>query len=101
PLVPVAEDSDVFEPLLRYIYPISKAPIETFDMLSRLIDLAEKYDIESARSPLTQYLESDRILKYAPLRVFAIAKRYGYSDIAKAATKYCVRLDLTDRTLLD
>jgi len=71
--------------VLRFIYPSPDPPVlDDLTVLSEALNLADKYDIEAARSRLrTSLVES---AKTEPLRVYAIACRLGFKDGMKIAS---------------
>ena len=81
------------EPLqivLRYVYPSLPSPVvDNLAVLSEALVLADKYDIDVARSRLRAsfggFIEAD------PLRAYAIACRFGLADEMKIASS-CTRL---------
>ncbi|KZT40263.1 hypothetical protein SISSUDRAFT_973693, partial [Sistotremastrum suecicum HHB10207 ss-3] len=75
-VVGVAETSEIFTILLRYIYPVPREHITSLDQISALMDVAQKYDFQAAISALAEDLMAPALLQAQPLRVYAIASRY-------------------------
>ncbi|KZS91937.1 hypothetical protein SISNIDRAFT_467183 [Sistotremastrum niveocremeum HHB9708] len=101
-VVGVDEDSKVFTQLLSFVYPVPNPQITTFDELSLLIDAAEKYNVSAAKEVLKLTMASDQWLKDAPLRVFSIARRYGYKEVVEQAFRHSLSVALaTDSSVLD
>jgi len=95
-VVSIAETQAVFETLLQYIYPIPREPIESLDQLSLLIDAAVKYDLAGAQAALAKELLRESYLHDEPLRVYAIAVRYGFIHERTIALKHTIVSDLID-----
>ncbi|KZS91938.1 hypothetical protein SISNIDRAFT_467184 [Sistotremastrum niveocremeum HHB9708] len=98
--VQLMETGETLEALLRVIYPLPNPAINTIELLSSLTDAAVKYDVGAAISYVRSLLLEDRFLSQWPLRVYAIAKRYSFSDVEDAALKKCYGLDLGEPWLL-
>lgn len=81
--VPVSEDSNTFDHLMRLCYPV-KAPVnDSIPLLGRVLEAAMKYEIEVARYAAIASLR--RYVNKQPLEVYAVACRAGISDEAGLA----------------
>ena len=92
-VVDIADPPRALELILRIIYP-SSTPfvVDDLTVLSEALVLADKYDIQVARSRLrssfTGLIETD------PLRAYAIACRYGWGDEMKVASSHTTSIHL-------
>ena len=82
-VIPLAEDAQTVEFMLRSIYPVRSPKIEKLSDLRFVLEASRKYDIEAfdgvAEQALVDALEID------PVGVYAIACRFGLLDIARQA----------------
>ncbi|KAJ6527289.1 hypothetical protein B0H10DRAFT_1900844 [Mycena sp. CBHHK59/15] len=94
PVISVAEPSHLLDLLLRVWYPGAEVVIfDGLEQLSQIIELAiSKYDIQFVVPTLRKYLQG--YLEAKPIGVFAIACRYQWAELAKAAAKQCLKLPL-------
>lgn len=84
-IIDMADPPRAVEVILRLIYPSTDSPaVKDLSHLLEVLAIAEKYDIEVARSrfrrSLVEFAETE------PLRVYAIAYRLGYEDEKKVAS---------------
>ncbi|KAF7793975.1 hypothetical protein EIP86_005099 [Pleurotus ostreatoroseus] len=91
PTVAVAEDSDTIQVLLDALYP-GRYPSTTLDLaaLSKVARAAEKYDMACVMAFVAHCLQSSRF-EDEPLRIYAIAQRFGLRAIAADAAKASLR----------
>jgi len=81
---------DVTDPLqgldlvLRFIYPLPPPNVDSLDLLVEGLVVADKYDIDGARAELR--LRLAKFIKKNPLRVYAIACRFGFEAEAEVAS---------------
>ena len=95
-IVNLGDPPQALELILRFIYPSSGPPaINDLTIVSQALSLADKYDIEVARSRLRSSLVD--LAATEPLRVYAIACRFGLEDEMKIAAS---RVTLTDLLVL-
>jgi hypothetical protein len=83
-VVDVADPPHALSLVLRFIYPFPPPNIDNLDILIESLIIADKYDIEGARARLRV-----RLTKFAnedPLRVYAIASRFGLNKEADAVS---------------
>ncbi|KAF9790857.1 hypothetical protein BJ322DRAFT_998673, partial [Thelephora terrestris] len=81
--------------VLRMIYPFQPPNFgDNLDVLVECLDIAEKYEINGAMSRLRGALS--RASASEALRVYAIASRFGFTDIAESAS--CLILPSLDLT---
>jgi len=88
PVIPMSEDAEVLHTLIRIIYPVRyKLSISSLDFASRLLIVAEKFEIECAMDPIhasiTQLLEDE----CSPLRAWALAIRLDDIEARRSAVQ--------------
>jgi len=87
------------ELILRFIYPSPAPPVvDDLTVAFEALNIANKYDIEVARSRLRTSLAE--FTKTEPLRVYAIACRLGYEDEMKIASTHTLSINLPALTQL-
>ena len=74
--------------VLRLIYPFPPPNVDSLDLLVEGLVIADKYNIEGARARLREPLK--KFIKEAPLRVYAIAARFGFDEEAEAAASLTI-----------
>lgn len=87
------ERSQILGMLLRMITGIEFQKPESFDNLEDLLAAAEKYDMPGPRATIRIIITTPLFLKQ-PLRVYAIAGRYGWEEEAKYASKLTLALSI-------
>jgi len=97
-IIDVTDPPRTLELILRFIYPFASPVINDLTTLSDVLILADKYDIEAARSRLRPCLAE--LAKTEPLRVYAIACRLGFEDEMKIASSHTTSIDLSELTQL-
>ncbi|KAK0462050.1 uncharacterized protein EV420DRAFT_1528492 [Desarmillaria tabescens] len=93
PTVPMAEDGEIIDQILRFCYPTKDPSFGDISALYRvMVVMARKYIMEDvvirARSELRKFSNDE------PLRVFAIAYAMGWKDEAKAAANRVLKRPL-------
>ena len=83
-VVDVTDPPQGLEVVLRFIYPYPPPNVDSLDLLVEGLVITDKYDIKGAqaelRSRLTKFVQED------PLRVYAIASRFGFEEEAEEAS---------------
>ena len=69
---------------LRLIYPFPPPTVDNLDLLVEGLVITDKYNMGGARARLRESLK--RFVKEAPLRVYAIASRFGFDEEAEASS---------------
>ena len=94
-VIDVADPPRALELILRFIYPSSTLPvIDDLTVLSEALVLADKYDVEVARSRLRSSFTE--FAKAEPLRAYAVACRFGLADEMKIASAHTISIHLPD-----
>ncbi|KAF8972749.1 hypothetical protein BDZ97DRAFT_1913229 [Flammula alnicola] len=94
PVIQMAEDSQTLLLLLGLCLPISVHEIPRFTSLNevqKVTEAAFKFEMEGIQKYLRAELISPRFIESQPLRVFAIAYRYGWDLEARKAARYTLR----------
>ncbi|KAI0630431.1 hypothetical protein C8Q77DRAFT_1138079 [Trametes polyzona] len=89
-LVPLTEDADTLERLLRLVYPVERPAFKTLDELLPVMEAAKKYDIPVAANDTRRELEV-LARKEPPLRAYAIACAHGMPDLARQSARLLVK----------
>ena len=98
----VSELSDVLDTLLRLVYPIPDPTISSLEELALILEAAIKYDFATAITFLRRHLISTpHFLQMSPIRVYALACRYGLDEEMKIASRYTLSIDMLDAPPLD
>jgi hypothetical protein len=95
PTVDLPEHSAVLEPFIQYLYPRSPPTITSISMWAGLYAIADKYGAEAVIEPLRDML-IPRFLETAPLRVYALASRWGFKEEAKIASRRTLAMDIME-----
>ena len=93
-IIDVVDPPRVLELTLRFIYPCTWPTINNLAILSEVLILADKYDIETARSRLRPSLVE--FAKTEPLRVYMIWCRLRFEDEMKITPLRTTSIDLPD-----
>ena len=93
PIIDVPESSDILQPFLQYLYPRSPPSISDISMWAALYTIADKYGAEVVTDPLRDML-IPRFLEISPLRVYALASRWGFEEEAKTASRKTLTMDI-------
>ena len=100
--IPVSEPSDVLDTLLRLVYPTPDPTISSFDELALVLEAAIKYDFITAVTFLRRHLiSSPHFLQTSPIRVYAIASRYGLEEEMRIASRYTLSINMLDAPPLE
>ena len=84
---------------IRLIISLAESPptsllIDSLSDIANLLQAADKYDIETIRERAIYSLGQPKFLENEPLRVYAIASRYGAHDTATLAARRTLRYPL-------
>ena len=82
-VVDVTDPPRALELVLKLIYPLLPPDVDNLDLLVEGLVITDKYNIEGARARLRAQLT--RFTNEAPLRMYAIASRFGFDEEAEAA----------------
>ena len=93
PSVDVSEPSDILQPFIQYLYPRSPPKISDISIWAALYTIADKYGAEGAMESLRDMLVP-RFLDTHPLRVYALASRWGFEEEARIASRRTLTIDI-------
>jgi hypothetical protein len=93
-IVDLVDPPRAVELILRFIYPFPPPRIDNLTLLSEVLALTDKYDIEAARSQLRISLLG--FARSEPLRVYAVAYQLGFQDEMKIASWYAMSINLPE-----
>jgi len=93
PSVDVPEPFDILQPFLQYLYPRSPPRVTDISMWEALYAIADKYAAEVITDPLRDMLVP-QFLETSPLRVYALASRWGFEEEAKIASTRTLTIDI-------
>ncbi|KAH8102596.1 hypothetical protein BXZ70DRAFT_1006505 [Cristinia sonorae] len=95
-VIPMNESADILEVLLSMIcgkeIPVSRMQT-SMDFIEDILQVVEKYDMPGAAS-IVRLSVSLNLVKTHPVRVYALACRWGWLDIAKTASSHTLHMDL-------
>ena len=95
PSVDLPEHSDILQPFIQYLYPRSPPKISDLSMWAALYTIADKYSAEGAMESLRETL-IPRFLDTHPLRVYALASRWGFEEEARIASRRTLQMDISE-----
>ncbi|KAF8575571.1 hypothetical protein K439DRAFT_1419659 [Ramaria rubella] len=90
------ENSVVISGLLHLIYPDPLPTFENFDAFSAVLFAAEKYDMRGALSTLRHVLFQKQYIYENPLRSYAIARHFGWKEVAHLASRLTLTFNIYD-----
>ena len=93
PVVDIPEPSDILQPFIQYFYPRSPPKVSDIQTWAALYTIADKYDAEVVMESLRDML-IPRFLETSPLRVYALASRWGLEEEAKIASRGTLTMDI-------
>lgn len=93
PMVPVSEDSETLDTLLRMCYPVQPPSLDEVWHVERVAEAARKYEMDWVLRSAEQALM--RLAKTEALGVYATACRFGLRDAARVAARYSLRLPVS------
>ncbi|KAI0344698.1 hypothetical protein BDW22DRAFT_1406279 [Trametopsis cervina] len=92
------EDSVVLEALLRCVCGLAIPKFDSYDMIEPFLHAAEKYDMPGPLSIVRALVMTPPLLA-DPLRLFVIACRYGWDDVAQLAATKTLTLNIFSPSL--
>lgn len=93
PVVPLEETADMVDILLRFCVPQPPPNFESVTQAARVLEGARKYEMRWAQEAISDTLR--RFSETEPVRVYAIACRYGFEVEARDAALHCLQLPLS------
>lgn len=96
----VLEPSDVLSDLLQMISGLELPNISTLERAEAILDAAEKYDMPGPISIIRRLIIHPPLIS-RPLRVYALACKWEWTEEAKFASTKTLELDLGDESAMD
>ena len=100
PVFDVHDSAEDLEVLLRMIYPVAFPAIADLDALSNAFVLLDKYGAEGLQERLKPLLTSSTLLATDPMRVYAIACRWGFKTEAAIAAPHASTVGVSTFTCM-
>ncbi|KAF8660103.1 hypothetical protein AX16_001661 [Volvariella volvacea WC 439] len=96
PEIAVYEPDSVLERLLRMVCGLAVPLWESYDDVERVLAIAEKWDAPGPIAIIRSALMSPKFLKADPLRLYALARHFGWKEQAKLAATESLTMALHD-----
>ena len=88
PTIPITDPPESVDLLLRFIYPGVIPPTITDPItLSALLTIADKYGVQTILPIARERLGKEVVLEGDPFGVYIVARRWGFTDVAKGAAR--------------
>jgi BTB/POZ domain len=94
-IISLDEESSTLEPLLRMACGLEIPTLDTWDVVEPVLYAAEKYDMVGPSSIIRALLRTQAFAD-APLRLYAAACHFGWTEDARAASTGSLTLNLHD-----
>ncbi|CAA7265197.1 unnamed protein product [Cyclocybe aegerita] len=94
PVIQMSEDKETLQILLGLCFPVSvhaHPRISSVQQLQKVAEAAIKFEMQGVQNHLKSEIVSPRFVEAQPLRVFAIAYRYGWDTEARKAARLTLR----------
>jgi hypothetical protein len=104
PVIQMSEDNRTLQLLLQFCYPLALLDVprlSTLQELQKLVEAAHKFDMDGVKIFTQRTLVEPRFIESQPLRVFAIAIRFGWAAEAKTAARYTLRQPITNPVFVE
>ncbi len=104
PVIQMSEDKRTLHLLLQFCYPIALLDtprLSSLQELQSIVQAAFKFEMEGVIKFAKKALVEARFLESQPLRVFAIACRFGWVVEAKTAARYTLRQPMTSSSYFE
>ncbi|KIJ65532.1 hypothetical protein HYDPIDRAFT_110632 [Hydnomerulius pinastri MD-312] len=92
--IDLVEDSLTTERALQYCYPFSNPVLENLDDIQSVLEMMRKFGMKGVMDRVKGLLVQPTFLNEEPLRVFAIAYRFGFEAEARLAAQYTLRFPI-------
>ncbi|KAN0088137.1 hypothetical protein V8E55_005194 [Tylopilus felleus] len=89
--IDLIEDGVTTERVLQYCYPFSNPVLENLDDIQAVLEMMRKFVMKGMMNRVRSLLVRPVFLEEEPLRVFAIAYRFGFEAEARLAARYTLR----------
>ncbi|KAH0836765.1 hypothetical protein J3R83DRAFT_8513 [Lanmaoa asiatica] len=89
--IDLVEDGVTTEKVLQYCYPFSSPILENLDDIQAVLEMMRKFGMKGIMNRVRNLLVRPSFLEEEPLRVFAIAYRFGFEAETRLAARYTLR----------
>lgn len=94
--IPVYETDFVLQRLLRLLCGYPAIAWESFDEIESMLLVAEKWDTPGPIATIRATLSTSPLLTSDPLRLYVLARHFGWREEAKLASTHTLKLNLRD-----
>ncbi|KAL9713477.1 hypothetical protein Ac2012v2_003087 [Leucoagaricus gongylophorus] len=98
PVIQMSEDKHTLHLLLKFCYPIALVEVPRLSSLQELQSISQaafKFEMDGVKNFARKALMEPRFLESQPLRVFAVACRFGWTTEVKTAARYTLHQPLS------
>ncbi|KAG6334365.1 hypothetical protein ID866_4726 [Astraeus odoratus] len=89
--IELSEDSLTTQRVLQYCYPFANPVLEKLDDIQKVLEMMKKFGMKGLMDRVKGLLVQQSFLEEEPLRVFAIAYRFGFEAETRLAARYTLR----------
>ena len=89
--IDLVEDGVTTERVLQYCYPFSNPVLDNLDDIQAVLEMMRKFGMKGMMNRVRSLLVQPSFLEEEPLRVFAVAYRYGFEAETRLAARYTLR----------
>lgn len=89
--IDIVEDGVTTERVLQYCYPFTSPVLENLDDIQAVLEMMRKFGMKGMMSRVRNLLVQPSFLEEEPLRVFAVAYRFGFEAETRLAARYTLR----------
>lgn len=86
--IDLVEDGVTTERVLQYCYPYSNPTLDNLDDIQAVLEMMSKFGMKGIMNRVRSLLVQPAFLDKEPLRVFAIAYRFGFEAETRLAARY-------------
>ncbi|KAH7915258.1 hypothetical protein BJ138DRAFT_1109792 [Hygrophoropsis aurantiaca] len=90
-VIPVEEDSQTTEAVLRFCYPFANPVVDNLDKVVSILEMMKRLGMKGITDRVKASLVQPAFLDEEPLRVFSIAYRHGLEHETRLAAKHTLR----------
>ncbi|CAL1708371.1 unnamed protein product [Somion occarium] len=87
----VAESDATIETILRFIYPVADPVVQDLDDVCDAYQASVQYKFDYVAKRLREFMLSPRFMDNEPVRVYAIARRFGLAEETNIAARHVLR----------
>jgi hypothetical protein len=98
-VIHVDEECTTLHDILRMISAMELPPLSSFDVIEPILHAAEKFEMPGPISIIREVISHPRFMQENPLKVYALACRYGWEQLAQNSSQLTLSLDLLSPTL--